>query len=252
MKPLLLGGALLLAGLGTAGALYIASLEGEGKAEPQTHETAMPAAALTPGPDVSLWRWLDVTVLIPDGSGIRAFPDNIYFDPKGLQSRRALALRKDDPTDSDIHSYVLIDAIDGTIYRRRILDEHSAEIELVLSTVSVSKFDPVTAPWPYNGDPPEASLTESPSIRPDPATGMYVSFVTGDGGYRGVTPTPVDCDRAWEGIQVNNGRSSAFIGRDARTGSLCKMLTNVQPEDLAAFERFLDRVAFCIYEQAEC
>ena len=48
---------------------------------------------------------MDVTVLIPDETGIRAFPDEIYFDAEGLRSRPGLALRKDDPADSDIHSY---------------------------------------------------------------------------------------------------------------------------------------------------
>jgi hypothetical protein len=45
MKPLLFGGALLLAGLGTAGALYVAPLGGEEEVSHEAQETAGPSAS---------------------------------------------------------------------------------------------------------------------------------------------------------------------------------------------------------------
>jgi hypothetical protein len=47
-KPVLLGGALLLAGLATAGALYVAPLGGEEEAAPEVQETASPTLNPTP------------------------------------------------------------------------------------------------------------------------------------------------------------------------------------------------------------
>ena len=259
-KPLLaLAGIALLGTAGVAGALFVAPLGGEEEAVRQA-ETVTPAAPLlTAGPGVTLWRWMDVSVLIPDDSGIRAVPDVIYFDDQGTVSREGIRVGKFDPNDSNMFSYALIDAKDGTIHSKQIREEHHAEMELVLSTVTISPFDPATAPWPYNGDPPAAGNDPTAEligpwayVPPDPGSGMYAEFVSGSGASSGEAPPPADCDRAWEGIGVRNGRSSGFIGQDARTGSICKKLWNVHPEDIASFQRFLDRAEGCFYQPAEC
>ncbi|TMF10352.1 MAG: hypothetical protein E6I38_05460 [Chloroflexi bacterium] len=126
---------------------------------------------------------------------------------------------------------MLIDAETGAV-----VHTGSPEHGKVLA-IAKCPFDPATAPWPYNGGPPPESTTEAPG---------------GDGGYSGEPPTPTDCDRVGEAIAVHNWRSSAFIGRDANTGHVCKDIRIVQPEDLVAFQRFLDRVELCEYKDAKC
>ena len=255
-----LAGLALLGTASVAGAIVVAPLAGDEEVVFQQDGSVTPAAPpLTPGPGVTLWRWMDVSVLIPDKSGIGASPAVMYFDDHGTISRESLRVGKSDPDNPDIFSYALIDAKDGTIHGMQIHEAHRAEMELVLNTVTISPIDPATAPWPYNGDPPqesnsplEASTSEWPSIRPDPGSGMYTDFMIGARGSGGVTPTPADCDFVFEAYAVRNGRSSAYIGKDERTGSICKDLSNVQPEDLAAFQRFLDRVELCFHRPAEC
>jgi DNA-binding CsgD family transcriptional regulator len=239
--------------LAGAGFLVVAPSGGEEEVVFQQDGSVTPAASLlTPGPGVTLWRWMDVSVLIPDESGMRAWPDSVYFDD-GSESRPALiVVRDDDLADSANRSYASIDALTGKIHRSEILDEHRVEMELVLGTVNVSAFDPATAPWPYNSDPPPPSTTTWPSIRPDPATGMYASFSQGVSGYSGTPPPWVECELVLGGISVSNGRSHAFVGLDPVSGAVCKDLSNVLPEDLAAFDRFLEREALCDLQNAGC
>ena len=241
--------------LGTAGGIWLLVTAPLGSEEVtvQQAETGTPAAPLlTPGPGVNLWRWMDVSVLIPDEPGMLAWPDTAYFDD-GSESRPALlVVRDDDLADSANRSYASIDALTGKVHRSEILEAHRVEMELVLGTVNVSLFDPATAPWPYNGDPPAALTTETPSIRPDPGAGMYASFSTGDGGYSGTPPPWVECELVLGGISVSNGRSHAFVGLDPVSGAVCKDLSNVLPEDLAAFDRFLEREALCDLQNAGC
>jgi len=242
-----------LALLGTAGGigLLVASSGGEEEVNKQvaTPPVVSAAPALTPGPGVTLWRWMNVTVLIPSASGITAGPNVLYLDAQGTQSRQVLSVGKADTDDSEIFSYVQIDAQNGMVLSQQILDQHRAEIELVLATIAVSPLDAKTAPWPYNGEGPTNAPREAPFgislIRPDPATGIFIDYVySADVGYRGgVTPAP--CEGGSQGIQVRNGRSSAGFWVDAKTGSLCRNLTNVHPDDLAAFERYSADVKRC-------
>ena len=198
---------------------------------------------------MQLWRWMDLTVLLPK-EGFRAYPSFIPPELKPPNGGPALDTYKFDPADPsnpNVGASVLIDAETGAV-----VHTGSPEHGKVLA-IAKCPFDPATAPWPYNGGPPPESTTEAPTIRPDPASGMYVNFTTvGDGGYSGEPPTPADCDRVGEAIAVHNWRSSAFIGRDANTGHVCKDIRIVQPDDLVAFQRFLDRVELCEYKDAKC
>jgi hypothetical protein len=253
-----IAGVALLGVAGVTGALVISRMGGEEETARQA-ETATPSAPLlTPGPGVTLWRWMDVSVLIPDDSGIRASPDVIYFDDQGTVSREGFRFGKFDPEDPNVFSYALIDAKDGTIHRMEIHEKHRAEMELVLSTVSVGPLDPATAPWPYNGDPPgpwNDPTTELagpwPYIPPAPGSGMYADFTASAYGCSGTCPW-VECELLFESISVRNGRSHAFIGMDSVSGAVCKHVSNVHPDDLAAFQRFLDRTEQCMLGTAEC
>ena len=80
---------------------------------------------------------------------------------------------------------------------------------------------------------------------------MYAESAIGAYAWGG-SATPRECEIIGSGIGVHNWRSSASIGRDANTGSICKDLTMVESEDIPAFQRFLDRVELCEYKSAEC
>jgi hypothetical protein len=244
-----IAGVALLAVAGVAGALVIARQGGEDGSSPtKPSPTVDLCDARAVPPDQQLWRWMDLVVLLPK-VGFAAHPGYIPPEPTRPNGGEGLVTYKFDPSDPsnpNVGASVLIDAETGAIV-------HSGGPEHgKVMGIALCPFDPATAPWPYNGDPPEPLTNMEPSIRADPGSGIYVSFVTGDGGYSGVTPTPADCDFALSGIEAQNGRSSAFIGKDQRTGSICKNLSNVRPEDLVAFQRFLDRVELCVYQEAAC
>jgi len=206
-----------------------------------------PAAPLTPGPGVTLWRWMNITVLIPDESRITVGPAPIILGDEGRQWRPGVDLVKDDP-DSGITSRVVIDAENGKVFSRDVAAQQRAEMDSVVASVEVSPFDPATAPWPYNGDPPAQAAKEisygMTLPRPDPAAGILVTAYTGSGGGRGDAP-PAECHGGSEGLSIWNGKSQAFVWIDANTGALCKDVTYVQSADSAAFERFLAQVQRC-------
>jgi hypothetical protein len=247
VKPLWgLAGVALLGVAGVAGVVIVAS-SGGGEEVVQQVETATPAAegdgpppSLTPGPGVTLWRWMNVSVLIPDGSDITFGPQPIYLDAEGTQSRQGVSFGKADPERPDVYSQIVLDAENGTIFSERILDTHRSEMEQVRGTIAVGALDRGTAPWPYNGDPPQDATREAAFgisfIRPDPATGIIVEYVLNS--FSGGGSTPADCEVLADTIGLRNGRSSAFIGLDARTGSLCKDFSEVLPDDAVAFERY--------------
>jgi len=249
-RPLIALACLIVAGGTAGGALIIASPGGEEEAGVEQLQTSTPLATalLTPGPGVTLWRWMSVTLLIPDGSGIGATPDVIYLDDQGTQSRPVIKVGKADPENPGTFSIVMIDAEDGTVYRREILDQHRTEMELVLATLAVSEFDPASAPWPYNGDPLANAQREVwfgiSIIRPVPATGIIVESSIGSFVRSGVA-TPRECEVADQALSVWNGRSKAFVWVDASTGALCKDVSHVDPVDFAAFERFLSDAKRC-------
>jgi hypothetical protein len=248
-----LAGPALLGTAGVAGAVIVGSSGGEDEVVQQV-ETATPRAEgdrpaplLTPGPGVTLWRWMNVSVLIPDGSAITFGPQPIYLDAGGTQSRQGVSFGKSDPEHPDVYSQIILDAENGTIFSEQIVDAHGSEMEQVRGTISVGVLDRGTAPWPYNGDPPQDATREGAFgisfIRPDPATGIIVEYVSSS--FAGGVTTPGDCEVLADTIGLRNGRSSAFIGLDARTGSLCKELSSVHGDDLAAFERYSADVRRC-------
>jgi hypothetical protein len=251
--PLALGVALL--GIaGVAGALVIARVgsEDEPLSKP-TPSLAVCDARETP-PDQQLWRWMDLAVLLPK-EGFGAHPDYIAPEPQrpnGGQGLRTYKFDPSDPSNPNVGASVLIDAETGAIVHTGG-PEHGKIIGIALCPL-----DPATSPWPYNGDPPHdwkvagVELTGKwPYTPPDPGSGMYADFVSATFGCSGDCPW-VECALLFESIGVRNGRSQAFIGMDSVSGAVCKQLTNVHPDDLAAFERFLDRAEQCMLGVVEC
>ncbi len=238
-KPLLaLAGLIALGGVGV-GAYVVASPGGEEEAVQQV-ETATPAVtfvptptlpAITPGPGVTLYRWVNVTVLIPDGTGIQAYPNFAGARDGDIVD---FSIFKVDPEDSRIISEVLVDAENGVILEESVLDQHRSDIDLVLATVSVSPFDPALAPWPYNGEPTPDLVRENKGgisyVLPSPASGLYIGGGIGDPGGAYIT--------------LRNQRSIAFIHLE-RPGGLVFETSAVDEEDKLVFERWLAAIKQC-------
>jgi hypothetical protein len=191
--------------------------------------------ARTPGPGETLWRWANVTVIIPDDSGIVASPGTEAL--AGLKA--PFILSKLNADDSLSSSFVSIDADNGAVIERKVLDSDRAAIEDVLATLTVEQFDAKQAGWPYLEQPTtdlgrrtEADVSYVP---PSPDSGLYVGLGMGDPG------GPF--------IDIRNGRSVAFVL--IGDASLEFDTSLVLKDDLAAFQRWLGEVKRCGVE-AEC
>ncbi len=198
------------------------------ESEPQTGFSPSPLVpTATPGPDV-LYRWVNVTVLIPDGSGIGAAP-GVVGNPLHF------VIAKVDPEDSRITSTVVLDSENGAIVEEEVLDEHREEIDRVLATLSVGPFERSSAPWPYTGELTPDLVRENEGggiswIRPSPSTGLYAGWGLADpGGFF---------------VDLRNERSTAFASLDA-AGTLAFDTSAVVAEDLPVFERWLATVKQC-------
>jgi hypothetical protein len=254
IKPLwAVAGVALLGTAGVAGALVVVSSGGEEEVIQQVGTTTAtsgvkPTAAInpaspgptlspsptpgrTPGTGETVYRWMNLEMLIPDGSGILAGPG---------ANPRTFTIVKRDPEDSSIFSQYVLDAENGAVVEEHILEQHRTEMDRVRATLNVSPFDPASAPWPYNGEPTDDLMRENEGgisfIRPKPVTGLYVG-----GGLR---------DPGGFFITLENGRSIAFVGTDAK-GVYSKDTSAVLPEDTSVFDRWLAIVKQCSIE-IEC
>ncbi len=247
IKPIwALAGVALLTTAGVAGALVVASPGGDEEVAQQVatptrllldKQSVTPALPpLTPGPGVTLWRWGNLTVLIPDGSGISASPGAVDYPGKLLH----FLIGKVDPKDSRISSTVVLDSETGAIVEEQVLDQHREEMDRVLATLTVSAFDRTTAPWPYNGEPTPDLAQEVVGgigyLSPPPATGLYVGWGLGDPG--GLF------------IHIRNERSVAFVQKNPVTGELTLDTALVLEEDRSIFERWLATIKPCDAETA--
>jgi hypothetical protein len=123
---------------------------------------------------------VNVTVLVPDKSGIYAGPGVVDYPGKPLHFVISIV----DPEDSRIASTVVLDSENGAVVEEQVLDEHRKEMDRVLATLSVGPFERATAPWPYNGEPSPDLVRENAGgisyVRPSPASGLYVGAGIGD------------------------------------------------------------------------
>ncbi len=240
-----------LALLGTAGGVgvLIARTGGEEEVAQQV-ATAVPTAstqassspsfaAATPAPSTlfgtcdlasapegtELWRWGDVTLLLPQHSDIRAAGS---FD--GPDQRPAIHV----PAGGG-WGFTVIDAATGAIIRQDPKGDFAEQIDAIVRTTAVCPFDPVAAPWPYNGEPPDAprnSYGNLTYLEPDPVTGVQVQVgIAGGQGSGGAHSVAF--------LEVKSARSAAYV--DAATGELMSR-SRIASEDDEAFKSFLAEI----------
>ena len=165
--------------------------------------------------EVQVVRWFDVTVTIPDGSGL------VYAESQDIDNRPVLLIG----SPKNVGIGIAVDALTGEVLKNNARPEDQAAIDQVVKSVSVSPLDVTTAPWPYNGEPPtvrpEGSL-ETGFIQPDPASGIMWARV-----FAYSVGEPVSF------IRFSNGRSTMAVGE----GRLISK--NVVLEDRTAFDRLL-------------
>ncbi len=245
---LLLLALVAIGGSAAGGGLYLAS-RGETVEEvppptgdPQALPTVPPTAPPATPPAGQLWRWVNVTVVIPEGSDVFVSEEGVppsIKPPNGGTALRIMRVRyvyqPETLTEAELVSSVLIDAENGAILREEVLAEDRPAIDQVLQTLTVGPLNPATAPWPYNGEPPSDLARESfgniSFIRPSPDSGLYVYTAIGDPG-------------GGAGIGAKNGRSVALAYVDS-AGRLVTDTTHVLPEDVAVFDGWLTTVKLC-------
>lgn len=181
--------------------------------------------------DVQVIRWFNVTVAIPEGSGLST------IETYGQDDRPVLVIK----SSHDSSLGITIDAMTGAVTSERVPLSQRPEADRVVESLTVSPLDLDTAPWPYNGKPPAApepwtdvaggswgNVTYTP---PDPASGIRVVFQQGNG-----------TDGAGLALGFTNGRSTLAINAD--TGDVFAQTTHIVPEDREAFDRLLSTVEY--------
>jgi hypothetical protein len=168
-----------------------------------------------------LIRWVDITVELPEDSGLIVTRDFWGERPR----TPAIIIR---PLDR-VENGVVVGAETGAILHDRVQPEDRAAIDAVLKTVKVSPLDHSTAPWPYSGGPPNVAREEIGNISyipPDLAAGIRITSGWGDPG--------------GQFIEINNGRS--VFGINPVTGEVYEEPGRILPEDREALDRFLSAV----------
>ena len=177
--------------------------------------------------EVQVIRWVNVTVEVPEDSGLVVTRD--FWGEKPRTPAIIIS-----PLEK-VETGVVIDAETGAVLFDKVRPQDRAVIDAVLKTVRVSPLDRSTAPWPYSGEPPNVPREEVGSITytpPDPAAGISVTVQIGDGIADGRDARPGSGT-----IAVTNGRSA--FGIDAATGEVYEETARILPEDKEAFDRFL-------------
>jgi hypothetical protein len=191
-----------------------------------------PVPAITPGPGVTLWRWDDLTVLIPEGLGVRAAPEVIESQTGAGQGVRII---RDTGTGAERYSWMLLDASTGEKAQENVLPEDRSLMDAVLATVAITPLDEATAAWPYDEVVPDELERQSTDgfsyLIPPPSTGLQFYLAIGDPG------GPF--------IGLRNGRSQIIVSRDPATDKLAIDSTHVAPEDEPVMRRWAVTVQRC-------
>ncbi len=236
-------GAIAILGASAAVGVYVASPGGEEEAPPAVQETAtatppeatLPVGtavptptlpALTPGPGVTLWRWANVSVLIPDDAEIsvgRTTFGAVAHPPAGGP---VLIMLRDG-------SGITIDALDGRIISSVIRDADHPDFDEISNTIQVTPPPDLSSlPWPYDEEIPTHEKSQQGNTRywePDPSTGFAVRFLI----------------REFEGggdevLALENFRSRRFV--DVSTGTVIGTNDRIAPEDAQAIDRWTDAI----------
>jgi hypothetical protein len=224
------------------GGVYLATRGGaEEEAPPAAQATATASPLVTPDVKGQLWRWVNVTVVIPEGSDVYALLKHYGMDVNPPDGGPVLEIVRDANPSDEYASSLLIDADTGGILRDNVRDEDRQAIDQVFQTLAVSPLDLAAAPWPYKNEVPPDIRRDSAGglsfVRPGPDTGLDVYIALSDPG--GV-----------EVVGLRNGRSVATAFLDSG-GNLVKDLSHVVPADLPPFERWLAALRLC-GQEVEC
>lgn len=188
----------------------------------------------TPAVKGQLWRWVNVTLVLPEGSPVTIGRGTI---PEGLKGAGGPGMGPtiDHGGVAELASYVVIDAVTGEILQDRVSAEDRAAIDEVLKTIAVNRFDEADKGWPYQDALPAASERQvwggMSYVIPDPASGVTVG-----GGIN---------DPGGPFIEISNGRSKIGITLDAETGELSPYPIALSPQDEAPFDRYLAAIQIC-------
>ncbi len=179
---------------------------------------------------VEVVRWVNVTVAVPEGSGVAAVPGSVDPGVNPPDGGPVLLLVKGE-------SRLAIDADTGKVIHDSVEASDRPAIDEVLATLEIREFDPDTAPWPYGTVPPATPRERFGNIsfiRPGPESGLAVYLQVGD--------LPPGSEGSGLALGLTNGRSTLAI--DAGTGAVFEETTKVAAEDQEAFDRFLSAIQF--------
>ena len=220
-----------------------------------------PIATVAPIPTVpagaTLWRWVNVTIVIPEGSQI-VLDRTFAAEANPPHGGPVLKLFKSNP---GMNSGAMIDAESGEILGDDILPEDQAAFQLILESIVVSPLQPKDAPWPYDGELPSESLPicEIGNVAVK-ATICRARYQGRNGGFSLIVPDPAAGISVYSGIGdpggdsfvgIQNGRSTAFIELDEATGKSATDVSLVLAEDQEIFSRLLSTLDTC-EGAAEC
>lgn len=185
--------------------------------------SATPAPSAPPDEKTTLWRWVNVTIVVPQTgfSVLRSFSNVVR--PGGAPT---IEIFRTDTSGVPIDSGIFIDATTGEILLDRAAAAHKADFETLAATISVS--EPVNLPWPYAEEEPAGPRFSEGKIsylEPPPAAGLIVTGGAGISSAGGSTF-----------LVIENTRSHRFIDPD--TGNVQTYNEQVAPEDAAAFDRW--------------
>ena len=180
-------------------------------------------------------RWRNVILRLPPaGSPLRVTPDY----PRGPQAPRYLIHVSIDgapppsPEDESTWQELQIDADTGEIVMDTLSRDYRSEVDAVLGSLRVDPLRPDV--WPYSDGSAPAETSVLGTVRyaqPALASGIRVGV-----SYNYCLPSPT-CSQ--ESLVVTNGFSYMHVRAD--NGEIMS-LDRVQPEDVAAFERYAQSV----------
>jgi hypothetical protein len=181
--------------------------------------TEIPSPTQTGTAKSILWRWGNVTLLVPEDSGISVVRNRPGTDDSPSGGATINLIRGD--------SALLIDADSGEVFSQQVASVDKADFQSVTETIdaSGSKTD---LPWPYTDESPAQPKVQQGEVMywdPPPAAGLVVGFLVRDGyGYGD------------EVLYIQSARSRRFV--DAHTGEVVPNNDQIDPDDAGAFERW--------------
>ncbi len=236
MKSILLGFAGLAAATGVAAGLYVAVPDGGEEEVLQDLPTASAEATATQPAPVKgqLWRWVNVTVVVPEGSPVTIGRGTV---PQGLKGEGdpGMDLTIHHGGDPEAASFVVIEAITGEVVQDHVFDDDRPTIDEVLGTLAVTSFDEAEKGWPYADEIPadveRRGWGGMSYVLPDPDAGVTVGVEIDDPG--------------GSFIVISNGRSRVGITVDSETGGLLRYPAALSLQDESAFDRYIEAIQVC-------